>query len=205
MAGHFRQLAYLLVSARIYLGCTRGHRAARYRAGARHGRRPDLVRARPRLYRSQMAAPGPDLPPVGRGVADHHHGRAGPRPARRPRPRAAAPVLFVWAFNPGTRNFTPPDEVISALDWIAAASLLATALEEAATIRRALASGNRRDQDHAPWTTRGSKPCRRCSVGHIAAISACLAQSCRENAALRNSASADAPEQPASSECPQPA
>ena len=56
------------------------------------GRRPDLVRARPRLHRSQMAAPGPDLPPVGRRVADHRDGRAGPGPARRPRPRAAAPV-----------------------------------------------------------------------------------------------------------------
>ena len=50
-----------------------------------------LVRARPRLHRSQMAAPGPHLPPVGRRGADHRHGRAGPRPARRPRPRRAAP------------------------------------------------------------------------------------------------------------------
>ena len=46
--------------------------------------------------------------------------------------------LFGWAFNPGTRNLTPPDETAGALAWIAAASLPVAALEEAATIRLAL-------------------------------------------------------------------
>ncbi len=40
--------------------------------------------------------------------------------------------------HPGTRNLTPPPEAASALAWIAAASVPATALEEAATIRLAL-------------------------------------------------------------------
>ena len=59
-----------------------------------------LVRARPRLRRRQMAAPGPHLPPVGRRGADHRHRRAGPRPARRPRPRAAAPVAVRLGVQP---------------------------------------------------------------------------------------------------------
>ena len=77
-----------------------------------------------------MAAPGPHLPPVGRRGADHRHRGPGPRPARRPRPRRAAPGAVRWAFNPGTRNLTPPAETASALEWIAAASLPVTALEE---------------------------------------------------------------------------
>ncbi len=55
-----------------------------------------------------------------------------------PDPALLRRSLFAWAFNPGTRNFTPPDEAVTALDWIAAASLPVAALEEAATIRRAL-------------------------------------------------------------------
>ena len=55
-----------------------------------------------------------------------------------PDPALLRRSLFGWAFNPGTRNLTPPDETAGALAWIAAASLPVTALEEAATIRLAL-------------------------------------------------------------------
>ena len=48
-------------------------------------------------------------------------------------------ALFAWAFNPGTRNLTAPAETVSALEWIARASLPVTALQDdAATIRLAL-------------------------------------------------------------------
>ena len=55
-----------------------------------------------------------------------------------PDPALLRRSLFAWAFNPGTRNLTPPAETASALEWIAAASLPVAALEEAATIRLAL-------------------------------------------------------------------
>jgi len=55
-----------------------------------------------------------------------------------PDPAVLRRSLFSWAFNPGTRNLTPPAETARALAWIAAASLPVTALEEAATIRIAL-------------------------------------------------------------------
>jgi hypothetical protein len=31
-------------------------------------------------------------------------------------------ALFGWAFNPGTRNLTPPADIAAALEWVAAAS-----------------------------------------------------------------------------------
>ena len=65
-------------------------------------------------------------------VALVRHRRGAPDPAVLRR------SLFGWAFNPGTRNLTPPAETAAALDWIAAASLPVAALEEAATIRLAL-------------------------------------------------------------------
>ena len=55
-----------------------------------------------------------------------------------PDPALLRRSLFAWAFNPGTRNLTPPDETAGALAWIAAASLPVAALEDAATIRVAL-------------------------------------------------------------------
>ena len=55
-----------------------------------------------------------------------------------PGPALLRRSLFAWAFNPGTRNLTPPPETAAALAWTAAASLPVTALEEAATIRVAL-------------------------------------------------------------------
>ena len=65
-------------------------------------------------------------------IALVRHRRAAPDPAVLRR------SLFGWAFNPGTRNLTPPPEIAAALVWIAAASLPVVALEEAATIRLAL-------------------------------------------------------------------
>jgi integrase len=55
-----------------------------------------------------------------------------------PDPAALRKALFGWAFNPGTRDLTPPEETATALKWITAASLPVTALDDAATIRCAL-------------------------------------------------------------------
>jgi integrase len=85
-----------------------------------------------------MAAPGAHLPPVGRRGADHRDDRAGPAPARRTRPRRAAPVAVRLGVQPGTRNLTPPGDTAAALAWIAAASLPVTALDDTATIKLAL-------------------------------------------------------------------
>jgi len=57
-----------------------------------------------------------------------------------PDPAALRRALFAWAFNPGTRNLTPPAEIADALDWIAAASVQVPALEDPAVIRQALAA-----------------------------------------------------------------
>jgi hypothetical protein len=84
--------------------------------------------------------PAPHLLPVDRRVADHRDDRAGPAPAQRPDPALLRRALFGWAFNPGTRNLTPPGDTAAALAWIAAASLPVAALEEAATARLALDS-----------------------------------------------------------------
>jgi integrase len=65
-------------------------------------------------------------------IALVRHRRGAPDPALLRR------SLFGWAFNPGTRNLTPPDETAAALAWIAAASLPVAALEETATVRLAL-------------------------------------------------------------------
>jgi integrase len=55
-----------------------------------------------------------------------------------PDPAVLRRALFRWAFNPSTRNLTPPAEIAAALDWIAAASLQVTKLEDPAIIRQAL-------------------------------------------------------------------
>ena len=55
-----------------------------------------------------------------------------------PDPRLLSRALFGWAFNPGTRNLTPPADITAALDWIAAASLPVAALEDPAVVRAAL-------------------------------------------------------------------
>ena len=62
-----------------------------------------------------------------------------------PDPQLLSRALFGWAFNPGTRNLTPPADITAALDWIAAASLPVAALEDPAVVRAALGACA------APW------------------------------------------------------
>jgi hypothetical protein len=47
-------------------------------------------------------------------------------------------ALFSWAFNPATRESTPPPHIAAALDWAERASLPVTDLEDTATVRLAL-------------------------------------------------------------------
>ena len=49
-------------------------------------------------------------------------------------------ALFAWAFNPATRDITPPPKIAAALGWAEHASLPVTDLEETATVRLALAA-----------------------------------------------------------------
>ena len=123
------------------------HRAS---TNAVRDRQPVRPGHRPARHRAQQAAAGtvswyeharayteakwPHLAPISRRsaaealttvtVALVSHRRGAPDPAVLRR------ALFAWAFNPGTRNLTPPAETASALDWIAAASLPVTALQE---------------------------------------------------------------------------
>ena len=55
-----------------------------------------------------------------------------------PEPRVLRQALFPWAFNPATRDITPPPQIAAALDWAERASLPVTDLEETATVRLAL-------------------------------------------------------------------
>ncbi len=57
-----------------------------------------------------------------------------------PEPRVLRQALFAWAFNPATRGITPPPRIAAALDWAERSSLPVTDLEEAATVRLALAA-----------------------------------------------------------------
>ena len=52
-----------------------------------------------------------------------------------PDPQVLSRALFAWAFNPGTRNLTPPGDIAAALDWIAAASVPVAALDDPAVVR----------------------------------------------------------------------
>ena len=47
-------------------------------------------------------------------------------------------ALFAWAFNPATRDTSPPPEIAAALDWAERASLPVAELEDSATVRLAL-------------------------------------------------------------------
>jgi hypothetical protein len=47
-------------------------------------------------------------------------------------------ALFGWAFNPATRDITPPPHIAAALDWAARASQPVAALDDPATVRVAL-------------------------------------------------------------------
>ena len=49
-------------------------------------------------------------------------------------------ALFAWAFNPATRDITPPPHIAAALDWAERASLPVTYLEDTANVRLALAA-----------------------------------------------------------------
>ena len=55
-----------------------------------------------------------------------------------PEPQIVRRALFAWAFNPGTRNLTPPADIAAALEWIAAASQPVGALEDPDVLRAAL-------------------------------------------------------------------
>jgi hypothetical protein len=57
-----------------------------------------------------------------------------------PEPKVLRQALFSWAFNPATRDTSPPPHIAAALDWAARASLPVTDLEETATVRLALAA-----------------------------------------------------------------
>jgi integrase len=55
-----------------------------------------------------------------------------------PDPTVLRQALFAWAFNPATRDITPPPHIAAALDWAERASLPVTDLEDTATVRLAL-------------------------------------------------------------------
>ena len=57
-----------------------------------------------------------------------------------PEPKVLRQALFAWAFNPATRDTSPPPRIAVALDWAAGASLPISELEETATVRLALAA-----------------------------------------------------------------
>ena len=55
-----------------------------------------------------------------------------------PEAKVLRQALFGWAFNPATRETTPPPHIAAALDWAERASLPVTDLEDTATVRLAL-------------------------------------------------------------------
>ncbi len=55
-----------------------------------------------------------------------------------PDPKVLRQALFAWAFNPATRDTTPPPHIAAALDWAERASLPVTDLEDTANVRLAL-------------------------------------------------------------------
>jgi hypothetical protein len=52
----------------------------------------------------------------------------------------ARQALFVWAFNPATRDSDPPPEIAAAFERAERASLPVAELEDTATVRLALAA-----------------------------------------------------------------
>jgi len=58
-----------------------------------------------------------------------------------PEPKVLRQALFAWAFNPATRDTSPPPKIAAALDRAERASLPVTDLEDTATVR--IADGNR--------------------------------------------------------------
>ncbi|HUZ55888.1 MAG TPA: tyrosine-type recombinase/integrase [Streptosporangiaceae bacterium] len=57
-----------------------------------------------------------------------------------PEPRVMRQALFAWAFNPATRDTSPPPKIAAALDWAGRASPPVAELEDTATVRLALAA-----------------------------------------------------------------
>ncbi len=57
-----------------------------------------------------------------------------------PKPEVLRRALFAWAFNPATRDTSPPLEIAAALEWAERASLPVGELENTATVRLALAA-----------------------------------------------------------------
>jgi hypothetical protein len=57
-----------------------------------------------------------------------------------PEPKVLRQALFAWAFNPATRDTSPPPEIADALGWAERASLPVAGLEDTATVRLALAA-----------------------------------------------------------------
>ncbi len=57
-----------------------------------------------------------------------------------PDPKVLRQALFAWAFNPATRDITPPPHIAAALDGAERASLAVTYLEDTANVRLALAA-----------------------------------------------------------------
>ncbi len=55
-----------------------------------------------------------------------------------PGPDVLRRALFAWAFNPGTRNLTPPGDIAAALEWIDAASRPVAALNDPDVVRAVL-------------------------------------------------------------------
>jgi hypothetical protein len=57
-----------------------------------------------------------------------------------PAPKVLRQAPFAWAFNPATRDISPPEKIAAAVDWTERASLPVAELEDTATVRLALAA-----------------------------------------------------------------
>jgi hypothetical protein len=87
-----------------------------------------------------VAEPGPSLAPVGGRGPGHRYRRAHRQGAGCARAEGLRQALFVWAFNPATRDTDPPPEIAAALDWAERASLPVADLEATTIVRLALAA-----------------------------------------------------------------
>ena len=75
-----------------------------------------------------------------------------------PEAKVLRQALFSWAFNPASRDTSPPPPVEAALDWAARASLPVTALDDSTVTRKALtACGKKLDGKAAAATTQRRK------------------------------------------------
>jgi hypothetical protein len=74
---------------------------------------------------------------VDAGHADVHVRHVGLEPGS-PEGKVLRTALFAWAFNPATRDTSPPEKITAALDWAERASLPVAELKDTATVRLAL-------------------------------------------------------------------